>query len=120
MLTYRPLPVRTVSPVARRLHALLRYCPGYSEAYDSPSTRRAQWVLDALEQLNRSDLPLGCRDAVYELQQCHLPASLTRYLSVDQLCKIIVELGRYCAYRNVAEEEFAREQTRGRSRSRVR
>jgi len=71
-------------------------------------------VLDALSQLARCDLPIGCLDAIRELQQV-LPffaPRLTACLSIDQLCKIIVELGRYCAYRNVVEEEFSREQGR--------
>ena len=61
---------------------------------------------------------LDCIDTALELQEA-LPffaPKLTRHLSIDQLCKIIVEVGRYCAYRNVVEEEFAREQARSRSR----
>jgi hypothetical protein len=57
-------------------------------------------------------------DAVRELHASSLPQTLTRHLTIDQLCKIIVEVGRYCAYRNVAEEEFTREQAR-RCRSRA-
>ena len=105
------LPQRTTSPVARRLHALLRYCPGYREVCnDSP--RRVEWVLTSLTQLARPDLPIGCVDAARELQAADLAPTLTRHLSIDQLCKIIVEVGRYCAYRNVEEEEFTREQAR--------
>jgi hypothetical protein len=112
MSTTHLLPQRTLSPLARRLHALLRYCPGYREADDSP--RRVVWTLDTLLQLAHRDLPLGCMDAVRELQAASLPQTLTRHLTIDHLCKIIVEVGWYCAYRNVAEEEFSREQARRR------
>jgi hypothetical protein len=57
-------------------------------------------------------------DAALELQEA-LPffaPKLTCHLTVDQLCKIIVELGRYCVYRNMVEEEFGREQALRRSR----
>jgi hypothetical protein len=112
-----PLPQRTTSPVARRLHAMLRQCPGYGEACES-SSRRIAWVISAILQHYHRDLPIGCMDAALELQEA-LPffaPKLTCHLTVDQLCKIIVEVGRYCAYRNVVEEEFAREQARSRSR----
>jgi hypothetical protein len=101
-----------MSPVARRLHALLRYCPGYHEVCDS--THRIEWVLDSVLQFTHRDLPIGCVDAARELQAVYLAPTLTRHLTIDQLCKIIVELGRYCAYRNVVEEEFTREQARTR------
>src|SRR5260370_31660375 len=111
-----PLPQRTTSPVACRLHAILRYCPGYQEACESP--RRVVWVISAILQQSHRDLPAGCIDAALELQEA-LPffaPKLTCHLTVDQLCKIIVEVGRYGAYRNVVEEEFAREQARCHSR----
>src|SRR2546429_9633389 len=112
MYATHPLPQRTTSPVARRLHAILRYCPGYQEACESP--RRVAWVISAILQHSHRDLPAGCIDAALELQEA-LPffaPKLTRHLTVDQLCKIIVEVGRYCAYRNVVEEEFMHEQAR--------
>jgi hypothetical protein len=71
-------------------------------------------VISALLQLSHRDLPAGCIDAARELQEA-LPffaPKLTCHLTVDQLCKIIVEVGRYCAYRKVVEEEFKREQAR--------
>ncbi len=91
MYATHPLPQRTTSPVARRLHAQLRQCPGYGEACER-----------------------SCVDAALELQEA-LPffaPKLTCHLTIDQLCKIIVEVGRYCAYRNVVEEEFMHEQAR--------
>ena len=112
MYAIRPLPQRTTSPVARRLHAILRYCPGYQEACQSP--RRVAWVISAILQHSHRDLPAGCLDAALELQEA-LPffaPKLTCHLTVDQLCKIIVEVGRYCAYRKVVEEEFTCEQAR--------
>lgn len=114
MNTSHPLPQRTLSPVARHLHALLRSSPGYYAVCDSPS--RVAWVLDVLLYSARCDLPLGCKDAARELRAASLPLTLTRHLTIDQLCKIIVEVGRYCAYRNVVEEEFTREQARCRPR----
>lgn len=113
MYAIHPLPQRTTSPVARRLHAMLRQCPGYGEACER-STRRVALVISAILQHCHRDLPIGCVDAALELQDA-LPffaPKLTCNLTVDQLCKIIVEVGRYCAYRNVVEEEFAREQAR--------
>jgi hypothetical protein len=112
MYATHPLPQRTTSTLARRLHAQLRQCPGYHEACQS--SRRIAWVISALLQLSHRDLPAGCMDAALERQDA-LPffaPKLTCHLTVDQLCKIIVEVGRYCAYRNVVEEEFAREQAR--------
>lgn len=112
MYASHPLPQRTTSPVARRLHAMLRYCPGYHEACESP--RRIAWVISAVLQLSHRDLPAGCLDAACELQEA-LPffaPKLTCHLTIDHLCKIIVDVGRYCAYRNVVEEEFGREQAR--------
>ena len=112
MYAIHPLPQRTTSPVARRLHTILRYCPGYQEACQSP--RRVAWVISAILQQSHRDLPAGCIDAALELQEA-LPffaPKLTCHLTVDQLCKIIIEVGRYCVYRNVVEEEFVREQAR--------
>ena len=108
-------PQRTTSPTAKHLHALLRYCPGYSQVVNSP-VPRARWVLSSVLLLRRSDLPIGCKDAARELRAVNLAPTLTHALTVDQLCKIICELGRYCAYRNVEEENFASEQARGRKR----
>src|SRR2546430_8300317 len=99
--TTHAFPQRTTSPVARRLHAQLRYCPGYREAYES-SVYRIPWLIGAILQLSRRELPIGCVDAAYELQKA-LPffaPQLTCHLTIDQLCKIVVEIGRYCAYRN--------------------
>src|SRR5689334_9892930 len=81
------LPKRTISPVARRLHALLRYCPGYSEAIDSP--RRVGWVLTSILQLRQSDLPIGCVAAAAELQAVlpQFAPKLTRHLTIEQVCK---------------------------------
>ena len=113
MYATHPLPQRTTSPVARRLHAMLRYCPGYREACER-SSRRVAWVISAILQHSHRDLPIGCVDAALELQEA-LPffaPKLTCHLTIDQLCKIIVEVGRYCAYRNVVEEEFMHEQAR--------
>jgi len=76
------------------------------------------WVISAILQHSHRDLPAGCIDATLELQET-LPffaPKLTCHLSIDQLCKIVVEVGCYCAYRNVVEEEFAREQARSHSR----
>ena len=115
MYTANQFPQRTTSPVAHRLHALLRYCPGYGEVCNDRS-RRVGWVLTSLTQLARPDLPIGCIHAVRELQAADLTPTLTRHLSIDQLCKIVVEVGRYCAYRTVEEEEFTREQERKRRR----
>jgi hypothetical protein len=116
MYATNPLPKRTTSPVARRLHALLRYYPGYHEACDSP--RMIAWVITTILQSSRCDLPVGCKSAACELQTV-LPffvPKLTRHLTIDQFCKIIVELGRYCAYRSMVEEEYAREQARNHKR----
>lgn len=108
-------PQRTTSPTAKHLHALLRYSPGYSLVVDCP-VPRARWVLSSVLLLKRSDLPIGCKVAAHELQDADLTPTLTSALTVDQLCKIICELGRYCAYRNEEEEKFTNEQTRGRKR----
>ncbi len=113
MYATHPLPQRTTSPVARRLHAMLRQFPGYGEACERIS-RRVAWVISAILQHCHRDLPIGCVDAALELQEA-LPffaPKLTCHLTIDQLCKIIVEIGRYCAYRNVVEEEFMHEQAR--------
>jgi len=61
---------------------------------------------------------LDCIDTALELQELSplFTPKLTCHLTVDQLCKIIVEVGRYCAYRNVVEEEFARERARSKPR----
>src|SRR6266571_7690611 len=67
MYATHPLPQRTTSPVARRLHAILRYCPGYQEACQSP--RRVAWVISAILQQSHRDLPTGCIDAALELQE---------------------------------------------------
>jgi hypothetical protein len=102
---------RTTSPVARRLHAFLRYCPGYRDE------NRVQWVVNAVLWLSRSscfDLPIGCRDAALALRAAKLPVRLTRVLSIDQACKLIVEIGRSCASKNAEEETFRREQARKR------
>jgi hypothetical protein len=108
-------PQRTTSPLARRLHALLRSCPGYQEVCISEChVSRAQWVIRSVLLLARSDLPIGLKDAARELQAVYLPSTLTGVLSIDQLCKFLVEIGRYCAYRNVVEEEFSHEQARKR------
>lgn len=116
MYASAPLPQRTTSPVARRLHAYLRYCPGYQEACNSPC--KTAWVVNAVLQLSDYDLPMGCQSAARELQAA-LPffaPKLTRHLTIDHLCKIIVEVGRYCAYRNMVEEEYACEQARNHKR----
>jgi hypothetical protein len=117
MYASNPLPLCTTSPVARHLHALLRYSPGYKEACTSPC--KTAWVVNAVLQLSScDDLPIGCQSAARELQVA-LPffaPKLTRYLSIDQLCKIIVELGRYCAYRSMVEDEYACEQARNHRR----
>ncbi len=116
MYATNPLPQRTTSPVAHRLHAILRYSPGYREACNSP--RRLAWVLNAILQLSHCDLPIGCMSAARELQEV-LPffaPKLTRHLTIDQLCKIVVEVGRYCAYCNAVAEEYASEQARSRPR----
>ncbi len=112
MYATNPLPKRTTSPVARRLHAYLRYQPGYHEACSSP--RKTAWVVETVLQLSDYDLPVGCSSAARELQAA-LPffaPKLTRHLTIDQLCKIVVEVGRYCAYRTMVEEDYAREQAR--------
>lgn len=112
MYATNPLPLRTTSPVARRLHDYLRYCPGYQEARNSPC--KTAWVVNAVLQLPHCDLPVGCLSAARELQAA-LPffaPKLTRHLTIDQLCKIIVEVGRYCAYRTMVEDEYASEQAR--------
>src|SRR5712692_8879886 len=82
---------RTTSPVARRLHALLRYCPGYQDVCNSP--RKTAWVVTTILQLSDYDLPAGCLSAARELHAA-LPffaPKLTRHLTIDQLCKIMVE-----------------------------
>ena len=92
--------------------SVAHHCPGYQEACQSP--RRVAWVISAILQQSHRDLPAGCIDAALELQEA-LPffaPKLTCHLTVDQLCKIIIEVGRYCVYRNVVEEEFVREQAR--------
>jgi hypothetical protein len=109
--TVKSFPQRTTSPTARHLHALLRYCPGYSQVVDCPVSR-VRWVLSSILLLRRSDLPIGCKQAARELQDADLAPTLIYALTVDQLCKIICEVGRYCAYRNAEEEAFAIEQAR--------
>ena len=51
------------------------------------------WVVEAVLQLSHYDLPVGCMSAARELQAA-LPffaPKLTRHLTIDQLCKIMVE-----------------------------
>lgn len=107
-------PQRTTSPVARRLHAILRYCKGYQEVCDSPS--RVKWVVNSVLHLAREDLPVGCRDAALTLRSVRMPRRLTSVLSIDQTCKLLVELGRYRVYQHEQEEAFSREQSRKRAR----
>jgi hypothetical protein len=93
------LPQRTTSPSARRLHAQLHDVPGYREAYESP--RRVAWTLNAIAQLPRDWLPMGVPDALEALVDA-LPdfaPKLVKQLSIDQLCKIVVEVGRPIPFR---------------------
>ena len=79
MYATHPLPQRTTSPVARRLHAILRYCPGYQEACESP--RRVAWVISAILQQSHRDLPTGCIDAALELQEA-LPFFAPKHVAI--------------------------------------
>lgn len=108
MKTANQFPKRTTSPVARSLHARLRYLPGYK------TDNRLSWVLKSVLRLSGSDLPIGCKDAALVLKAVKLPTKLTRILSIDQACKIIVEVGRYRAYQHAEEEAFELEQARKR------
>ena len=83
-------PQRTMSPVARSLHARLRYIPGYN------TDNRIAWVLKSV------------------LKGLKFPRRLTRILSIDQTCKMLVEIGRYRAYQHEQEEAFEHEQARKR------
>lgn len=106
------LPRRTMSPSARRLHAQLHDIPGYHEAYESP--RRVAWTLNAIAQLPRSFLPMGVPDAIEALYEA-LPdfaPKLVKHLTIDQLCKIIVEVGRLRAWQREVEEQFEKELAR--------
>jgi hypothetical protein len=106
------LPQRTTSPLARRLHAQLHDVPGYHDAYESP--RRVAWTLNAIAQLPRDWLSVGVPDALEALYDA-LPdfaPKFVRHLSIDQLCKIVVEVGRLRAYQREVEEQFERELAR--------
>src|SRR5260370_21116097 len=53
MYATHPLPQRTTSPVARRLHAMLRHCPGYSEACERSSRRVASGISATFQHSHR-------------------------------------------------------------------
>ncbi len=96
------LPQRTRSQAARTLHALLRHCPGYTEACRSPA--KVAWTVQSLlllhthqHHITQQYLPAGCIGGAQLLAEAlPLQPRYSNELTMETICLLIIHLGYYC------------------------